>query len=63
MLIVDSLQSLFEEINQAGDEQDLRSRVIISLGEYFAAKRCGLFSSINFPKLLQILILPSWRYQ
>ena len=50
MLIADSLQSLFQEINQARDEQDLRSRVIISLGKHFAAKRCGLFFFDQFPQ-------------
>ena len=38
-----SLQSIFEEITQTRNEQDLRERVIVQLGEYFEAKRKGLF--------------------
>ncbi|MEM8615207.1 MAG: LuxR C-terminal-related transcriptional regulator [Cyanobacteria bacterium P01_H01_bin.105] len=38
-----SLQLLFETINQAKDEQSLRLHVIPKIGEYFVAKRRGLF--------------------
>jgi DNA-binding CsgD family transcriptional regulator len=37
------LKSLFEEIYQAKDENDLRSHLAPELGEYFAAKRSGIF--------------------
>jgi len=56
-----SLQLLFEAINQVQDEQDLRSRVVLKIGEYFAAKRWGIFffdqlplADSNLQKLLQI---------
>ncbi|WP_019498669.1 LuxR C-terminal-related transcriptional regulator [Pseudanabaena sp. PCC 6802] len=38
-----SLKLLFEEIYQAKDEDDLRSHLAPKLGEYFAAKRSGIF--------------------
>jgi DNA-binding CsgD family transcriptional regulator len=38
-----SLQLLFEKINQLKDEQELRSYLAPELGEYFAAKRSGIF--------------------
>ncbi|BAY11404.1 helix-turn-helix transcriptional regulator [Calothrix sp. NIES-2098] len=38
-----SLQSLFEAINQAQNEQELRSRVVPKLGEYFVTKKSGVF--------------------
>ncbi len=34
---------LFEAIDQAKDEQDLRSHLSPKIGEYFAAKRSGIF--------------------
>ncbi|MUL35321.1 LuxR C-terminal-related transcriptional regulator [Gloeocapsopsis dulcis] len=56
-----SLQLLFTAINQAKDEQDLRSQVVLKIGEYFAAKRWGIFffdqlplADRNFQKTLQI---------
>ncbi|MEH2066586.1 MAG: LuxR C-terminal-related transcriptional regulator [Nostoc sp.] len=41
--MVNSLQSLFDAIAHARDEQELRSHVITKLIEYFAAERSGLF--------------------
>ncbi|MBW4488267.1 MAG: LuxR family transcriptional regulator [Trichocoleus desertorum ATA4-8-CV12] len=38
-----SLQLLFEEIHQLEDEDDLRSHLAPKIGEYFAAKRSGIF--------------------
>lgn len=38
-----SLQLLFEEINQVRDEQDLRSHLVLKIGEYFSVKRSGIF--------------------
>lgn len=41
--MTNSLQHLFEAINQVKNEQDLRSQVVPQIGEYFAAKRSGIF--------------------
>ena len=56
-----SLQLLFEAINQVKDEQDLRSRIVPKIGEYFAAKRWGIFffdrfsfADRNLQKTLQV---------
>ena len=38
-----SLKPLFEEIYQAKDEDDLRLHLAPKIGEYFAAKRSGIF--------------------
>jgi DNA-binding CsgD family transcriptional regulator len=38
-----SLQLLFEEIHQAKDEDGLRSHLAPKIGEYFTAKRSGIF--------------------
>ncbi len=38
-----SLKLLFEEIHQAKDEDGLRSHLAPKIGEYFAAKRSGIF--------------------
>lgn len=43
MTMKSPLQLLFEAIDQIEDEQDLRSQVLPKIGEYFAAKRCGIF--------------------
>ncbi|PMB48348.1 helix-turn-helix transcriptional regulator [Fischerella thermalis CCMEE 5201] len=55
------LQLLFEAINHLKDEQDLRSRIVPKIGEYFAAKRWGIFffdqlplADRNLQKTLQI---------
>lgn len=37
------LKPLFEDIYQAKDEDDLRSRLAPKIGDYFAAKRSGIF--------------------
>jgi DNA-binding CsgD family transcriptional regulator len=44
-----SLQFLFEDINQIEDKQDLRSHLAPKIGEYFAAKRAGIFFFDQFP--------------
>ncbi|MBW4666976.1 MAG: LuxR family transcriptional regulator [Cyanomargarita calcarea GSE-NOS-MK-12-04C] len=56
-----SLQFLFSAINQAQDEQDLRSQVVPKIGEYFVVKRWGVFffdqlpfADNNIKKALQI---------
>jgi DNA-binding CsgD family transcriptional regulator len=41
--MTNSLQCLFREIAQSRDEQDLRSHVMKSMGDYFAAHRWGIF--------------------
>lgn len=38
-----SLKSLFEDIYQATDEDEMRSQLSPKIGEYFAAKRSGVF--------------------
>lgn len=54
-----SLQLLFEAINQLKDEQDLRAHLAPRIGEYFAAKRSGIFFFDQLPlanrKLQKIL--------
>ncbi|MEL7246379.1 MAG: LuxR C-terminal-related transcriptional regulator [Cyanobacteria bacterium J06573_2] len=55
------LQSIFEEITQTRNEQDLRERVIVQLGEYFEAKRKGLFffdslASSKIPGIFQLAL-------
>jgi DNA-binding CsgD family transcriptional regulator len=44
-----SLQLLFEAINQAKDEQDLRLHTVPKIGDYFAAKRSGVFFFDQLP--------------
>ena len=44
-----SLQLLFKEIDQVTDEQDLRSQVVPKIGDYFAAKRWGIFFFDRLP--------------
>ncbi len=57
-----SLQLLFKEIDQVTDEQDLRSQVVPKIGEYFAAKRSGIFffdqllAERNLQKLLKVAL-------
>jgi len=38
-----SLKLLFEEIHQAKDEDSLQSQLPPKIGNYFAAKRSGIF--------------------
>ncbi|MEG4456297.1 LuxR C-terminal-related transcriptional regulator [Microcoleus sp. N9_A1] len=45
------LQLLFEAIDRVKDEQDLRSQVVPKIGEYFAAKRSGIFFFDRLPLL------------
>lgn len=49
--MTNSLQHIFEVINQVKNEQDLRSQVVPKIGEYFAAKRCGVFFFDQLPLL------------
>ena len=43
MFMTISLQLLFEQIHQVKDEDELRSHLVPKIGEYFAAKRSGIF--------------------
>lgn len=45
------LQLLFAAIDQAKDEDDLRSHLAPKIGEYFAAKRSGIFFFDRLPSL------------
>ncbi len=47
--MVNCLQLIFEEIAQTRDEQELRGGVMVKLGEYFEAKRRGLFFFDSLP--------------
>lgn len=47
--MTNSLQRLFEAINQGEDEHNLRSQVVPKIGEYFAAKRQGIFFFDRLP--------------
>lgn len=49
MMTTSPLQSLFETIHQSQDEAELRSQVIPKIGEYFTAKRWGLFFFDQLP--------------
>lgn len=58
-----SLQLLFKAINQVKDEQDLRSQIVPKIGEYFAAKRSGIFffdqqplADSNLQKILKVVL-------
>jgi DNA-binding CsgD family transcriptional regulator len=44
-----SLKLLFEDIDQARSESDLRSQVVPKIRAYFAAKRCGIFFFDQLP--------------
>ena len=53
-----SLKLLFEDIHQAKDEDGLRSHLAPKIGEYFAAKRSGIFffdQLLGEPRLQNIL--------
>jgi hypothetical protein len=45
----ESLESLFQAISYARDQQDLRSRVIVRVGKYLGAKRWGIFFFDEIP--------------
>ncbi len=56
-----SLQFLFEAINQVKDDQDLRAQLVPRIGDYFAAKRAGIFffdqlplADSNLQKILKV---------
>ncbi len=57
-----SLQLLFEAVNQVKDESDLRSQLVPKIGEYFAAKRSGIFffdqvkADHRFQKALEVAL-------
>lgn len=58
-----SLQLLFEAINQVKDERELRSQIVPKIGEYFAAKRSGIFffdqlslANRNVQKILNVAL-------
>jgi DNA-binding CsgD family transcriptional regulator len=57
-----SLQLLFEEINQIKDEPDLQTNLAPKIGEYFAAKRSGIFffdqviANRNLQKVLKVAL-------
>jgi len=46
-----SLKLLFEAIGQTYTEHDLRSQVVPTIGEYFAAKRRGIFFFDQLPQI------------
>lgn len=46
-----SLQLLFEAIDRMQDEQDLRSQIVPKIGDYFQAKRWGIFFFDRLPKV------------
>jgi DNA-binding CsgD family transcriptional regulator len=53
-----SLQLLLAEINHVKDKDDLRSRLAPKIGEYFAAKRSGIFffeHLVNEPQFQKVL--------
>ncbi len=57
------LKLLFKAINQAKDEHDMRSQVVPKIGEYFAAKRSGIFffdqlplANSNLQKILKVAL-------
>ncbi|HAJ60454.1 MAG TPA: helix-turn-helix transcriptional regulator, partial [Cyanobacteria bacterium UBA8543] len=49
--MANSLQSLFQAIAQARDENELRSHVMVRVSEYFAAQRWGLFFFDQLPSI------------
>jgi DNA-binding CsgD family transcriptional regulator len=48
-MMANSLQSLFQAIANARDEQELRRHVLVRASEYFVAQRWGLFFFDQFP--------------
>ncbi|PSB33531.1 helix-turn-helix transcriptional regulator [Chlorogloea sp. CCALA 695] len=52
------LQPLFQTIALCKDEQQLRSHVVETGGDYFKAKRCGVFffDRINIPKVMRLAL-------
>lgn len=57
-MMMTSLQLLLAEINHVKEEDDLRSHLAPKIGEYFAAKRSGIFfleHLVNEPQFQQVL--------
>ncbi|MEA5504626.1 hypothetical protein VB735_16210 [Halotia wernerae UHCC 0503] len=56
-MMTNSLQSIFQAIAQAQDEQDLRSHVMDRIGNYFAADRFsnGAIACISRRQLIECL--------
>lgn len=59
--MLNSLQLIFEEIAQTRNEQQLREQVMVQLGDYFEAKRRGLFffdslSNSKIPDIFQLAL-------
>jgi DNA-binding CsgD family transcriptional regulator len=50
-IMTNSLQSLFEAISRARNEQELRQDIIVKVGEYFFAQRSRLFFIDELPPL------------
>jgi DNA-binding CsgD family transcriptional regulator len=57
------LKLLFKAINQAKNKHDMRSQVVPKIGEYFAAKRSGIFffdqlplANSNLQKILKLAL-------
>jgi DNA-binding CsgD family transcriptional regulator len=48
-----SLQLLFAAINQVKDERELRSQIAPKIGEYFTAKRWGIFFYDSWEEMLR----------
>jgi DNA-binding CsgD family transcriptional regulator len=48
-----SLQLLFEAIDRVKDEQELRSQIVPKIGEYFTAKRWGIFFFDSWEEMLR----------
>jgi hypothetical protein len=60
-MVTNYLQLLFREIAQLQTEEELHLRLLPQIGEYFIAKRSGLFffdrlplADSNFQKILKI---------
>ena len=63
VMMTNSLQSLFEAIADASDEQELRLHVMVKLSEYFVAQRSKLFlfnelpaSQTNIPGMMKLAL-------
>lgn len=59
--VMADLQSLFQTVTQAKDEEELRSHIYTQVGEYFAAKRSGLFFFDALPKTIGDIAPQRWR--
>lgn len=61
--MTNSLQSLFEAVADASNEQELRLHVMVQVSEYFLAERCQLFlfnqlpsSQTNIPSMIKLAL-------